>query len=233
MKTISVDDQREVLVLMQKMLSSIDPQGTHLTASGAEEAFQMMSDDVQVLFLDIEMPGINGIEIAGILQKKYPKLNIIFITGHPEYSLPAHSVFPSGFLTKPVDEKDIRHALEHLRYPIKKTEKPMRVRCTPFAVFVNDKPFHFKSHMTNELFAYLAYKNGALCPNGELLGLLWDGNLDKSGRLRQLIMDMRLSLEEEGVTNAVIKKYGRTGLNMELVQFEGDVNDILREFNWY
>ena len=128
---------------------------------------------------------------------------------------------------------DIRHALEHLRYPIKKTEKPMRVRCTPFAVFVNDKPFHFKSHMTNELFAYLAYKNGALCPNGELLGLLWDGNLDKSGRLRQLIMDMRLSLEEEGVTNAVIKKYGRTGLNMELVQFEGDVNDILREFNWY
>ena len=61
MITLSVDDQREVTRLMEKMLYSIDPEGTHLTANGMEEAFRLLSDRVQVIFLDIEMSGLNWI----------------------------------------------------------------------------------------------------------------------------------------------------------------------------
>lgn len=233
MITLSVDDQQEVLLLMQKMLTDIDPRGTHLTANNMDEAFGLLSDKVQIIFLDIEMPGLNGIEAARLLQKKYPYLNVIFVTGHPEYSLSAHDVFPSGFLTKPVDEQDIRRAISHLRFPVADAKRPLRIRCSPFTVFVNGIPFDFKSIKTSELFAYLVYKNGAFCSNGELLGVLWDGNNDKSGRLRQLIMDMRSSLEEAGVENVVLKKYGRTGIDMSLVSFDGKARDIISEFNWY
>lgn len=232
MITISVDDQPEVLVLMQKMLSAIDPQGTHLTADSMKEAFPLLTQEVQIIFLDIEMSGINGIEAADLLQKNYPKLNIIFVTGHPEYSLSAHEVFPSGFLTKPVDEQDLRRAISHLRFPIEQEPAALTVRCAPFALFVGDKPFDFKSSRTIELFAYLVYKNGAFVTNGELLAILWDGSTDKDSRLRKLIMDMRSCLNEIGAGNIVVKKYGRIGLDMKALRCIGDVKEIEAQFSW-
>ena len=232
MITLSVDAQREVLELMQKMLKDIDPQGTHMTAENMEEAFDLLSGQVQIIFLDIEMAGLNGIEAADLLQKKYPRLNVIFVTGHPEYGLSAHEVFPSGFLTKPVDENDIRRALSHLRYPVEQTTTTLTVRCAPFALFVGDKHFDFKSSRTIELFAYLVYKNGAFVTNGELLGILWDGNTDKDSRLRQLIMDMRSSLNEIGAGNIIVKKYGKIGLDMKALSCIGDLREIESQFNW-
>ena len=231
MITLSVDDQHEVLTLMQKMLTDIDPQGTHMTAAGMDEAFGLLSDKVQIIFLDIEMAGLNGIEAADLLQKKYPKLNVIFVTGHPEYSLSAHEVFPSGFLTKPVDEQDIRRVLSHLRYPIRQTTE-LTVRCSPFTLFVGDELFDFKSSRTIELFAYLVYKNGAFVTNGELLAILWDGSMEKDSRLRQLIMDMRSCLNRIGAGNIVVKKYGKIGLDMNALRCIGDLKEIETQFNW-
>lgn len=233
MITLSVDDQYEVTHLMKKMLTKIDPTGTHMTAANMDEAFALLSDEVQIIFLDIEMPGLSGIEAADFLQKRYKKLNVIFVTGHSEYSFQAHSVHPSGFLAKPVDEQDILRELKHLRFPIATAKSSLKVRCRPFGVFVRDKPFDFKSDRTIELFAYMVYKNGAFCTNGELLGVLWDGRTDKSGRLRQLIMDMRECLKEIGAEDIIIKKYGKIGLDIQLIDCEGDKNAISEEYSWF
>ena len=233
MVTLSVDDQQEVTDQMKKILEKIDPDGTHLTASDMDEAFRLMNDSVQVVFLDIEMPGMSGLEGAGLLQKQFEKLNIIFVTEHTEYALEAHSLHPSGFLAKPFDEQDIRRELLYLRFPIDIPKSPLRVQCCPFAVFAGDRPFDFKSDRTIELFAYLVYKNGAFCTNGEIIGVLWDGNADKNGRLRQLVMDMRECLAEVGAENIILKKYGKIGINTNLLKFIGDRNLISDEFNWF
>ena len=233
MITLSVDDQKEVTNLMKKMLTNIDPKGTHMTAANMDEAFRLLSDEVQIIFLDIEMPGLGGIEAADLLQKRYQKLNVVFVTGHPEYSFPAHGVHPSGFLAKPVDEQDILRELKHLRFPIEAVKSPLRVRCSPFAVFVGDKLFDFKSDRTIELFAYLVYRNGAFCTNGELLAVMWQGNTDKQGRLRQLIMDMRECLKGIGAEDVVIKKYGKVGLNIHALEIIGNISKIEHQFGWF
>lgn len=233
MITLSVDDQQEVTNLMKKMLTKIDPNGTHLTAANMDEAFSLLSDEVQIIFLDIEMPGISGLEAAELLQKRYKRLNVVFVTGHPEYSFPAHSVHPSGFLAKPVDEQDILREITHLRYPIEDVKSQIRVRCSPVAVFVGDKLLGFKSDRTVELFAYLVYRNGAICTNGELLGVLWEGDTDRNGRLRQLIMDMRDCFREIGAENIIIKKYGKIGINTDLIEIDGDTARIAEEYIWF
>ena len=71
MITLSVDDQQSVTDLMIYMLIKIDPNGTHMRASNMEQAMQLLSDDVQILFLDIEMPGTNGIDAVPMLKEKY------------------------------------------------------------------------------------------------------------------------------------------------------------------
>ena len=100
MVTLSIDDQEEITDLMHMMLTKIAPNGIHLTADNILQALELLEAyDVQIVFIDIEMPGINGLESARILNERYNDINIIFVTGHPEYSLEAFDVHPSGFLT--------------------------------------------------------------------------------------------------------------------------------------
>ena len=64
MITLSIDDQKAARELMSFMLNKIDPGGKHMTASDMDEAFELLSDEVQIVFLDIELPGMNGIQGA-------------------------------------------------------------------------------------------------------------------------------------------------------------------------
>lgn len=218
---------------MCRMLTRIDPQGTHLTAANVTQALEILRQYcVEIVFLDIEMPGINGIEAARRFTEITEELNIIFVTGHPEYSFEAYGVYPSGFLTKPVSEKDIQRELCHLRFPLHIKKSPLVVRCSPFALFVDGQPFSFSRDRTVELFAYLVYKQGAFCTNGELLGILWDGDPNKQGHLRQLVMDLRKCLEEIGAGQLIIKKYGRIGVDIGALQYDGDSETIPEEFRW-
>lgn len=232
MNTLSVDDQKAATDLMLFMLNRIDPNGTHRSASNMEEALALMNDDVQIIFLDIEMPGINGIDITPVLKEKYKKLNIIYITGHPEYIFDAVGMHPSGFLTKPVTEADIIRELSELRFPPESLKCPLRVQCSPFALFVGDKPFDFGRGRTIELFAYLIYKEGGFCTNGELLGILWGGDPDKQGHLRQLVLDLRKCLREIGAEHIIVKKYGKIGVDMKAVQYAGEPAKIAEEYCW-
>ncbi|MBR5090957.1 MAG: response regulator [Ruminiclostridium sp.] len=232
MTTLTVDDQPAVTELMKTMLTKIDHKGTHLTANDPYSAIEKVSPDTQVLFLDIEMPGVNGIDTAKEIQKRYPKLNIVFITGHPEYALQAHGLFPSGFLIKPIDEQDIITALRNLRYPIDMPKSPVSVSCSPFGVFVDSMPFDFRRDRTIELFAYLVYKNGTYCTSGELLGIMWDGNIEKDGHLRQLVKDMRDCLKEIGAETLVLKKYGKIAIDINAIEYSGELTDIAEQFGW-
>ncbi len=214
-------------------MTKIDPNGIHLTAYSVPQALEVLQRyHVSVVFLDIEMPGINGIEAAECFAELSTELNIIFVTGHPEYSFEAHGLHPSGFLTKPVSEEDIRHELDHLRFPQNLEKSPLVVQCTPFALFANGQPFAFSRDRTIELFAYLIYREGAFCTNGELLGVLWDGDPDKQGYLRQLVLDMRRGLMEIGAENVVIKKYGRLSADMRAICCKGDPSRIIEEYCW-
>ncbi len=178
------------------------------------------------------MSGINGLETAQEIQKRFPKLNIVFITGHPEYALQAHGLFPSGFLTKPIDELDIMTAIKNLRFPIDMPKSPVSVTCSPFGVFVDGEPFDFRRDRTIELFAFLVYKNGTYCTSGELLGILWDGSPDKDGHLRQLVKDMRDCLKDIGADTLILKKYGKIAIDIKAIDYTGNLPDIADEFGW-
>ena len=218
---------------MTFMLKKIDPQGTHIAANTVSEAMALLSDDVQIVFLDIEMPGINGIQLADRIRREYDALNIIFVTGYPEYSFEAYGVRPSGFLAKPVTEKDIERELRELRYPISKTTKPrLRVQCSPFAVFADDEPFKFERKKTMELFAYLVYKKGVYCTNGAMITALWSDDMGKQAYLRKLLGDMNECFKSAGIKDVITKKYGMACVNMNMIQCVGNPLNIIKEYRW-
>ena len=233
MITVFADDNENARIMMQRMLGKIDPDGTHYFTDNAIKALEIIDETkTDIVFLDIEMPGINGIEAANFISSRSPRTNIVFVTGHPEYARDALKVYCSGFIEKPFDEDDITDVLKHLRYPVEQKKK-LLVRCKGhFAVFLNGEQFIFKRKLTNELFAYLVYKNGAICTNGDLLGVLWDGDPNKSDFLRQLVKDMRDAFEKAGIPDIIIKRHGSIGLNTEAYALEGDAADLNEEFQW-
>ena len=61
------------------------------------------NNEVDIIFLDIDLKGLNGLSLASKIQRKYPRVVIIFITAHREYALEAFSVEAFNYLLKPID----------------------------------------------------------------------------------------------------------------------------------
>ena len=70
---------------------------------------------VEAAFLDIAMPGMNGLALAEKLREIRPDLVVIFLTGYEQYTLDALKVKADYYLTKPYNKQDITEALERAR----------------------------------------------------------------------------------------------------------------------
>ena len=67
-----------------------------------------------VLFLDIEMPAMDGITLAKKLRERSEDVFLVFLTGHVEYALEGYEVNALRYLTKPVKEDKLREVLKHV-----------------------------------------------------------------------------------------------------------------------
>lgn len=214
MRTLIVDDSKLASASLVKALSRVDPEASCELAYTARQAFEIMADkSFDVVFLDIEMPGINGLEVARRLRRHSSKTNVVFVTGYPEYALDAWRTQASAFLVKPVSDDDLRRALDQLRVPVGNEQHAgLYVQCFGnFEVFSNGAPVYFERQHTKELMAYLVDRQGALVTTGELLTVLWEGLPDTTSRrsqLRTLISDLRRTLERLGEPQVLVRRRG-------------------------
>lgn len=231
MRSLIVDDSRLAAASLARILARLDEGGVCETASSATEALECCDrDHVDVAFLDIEMPGVNGLDLALRLKVVSPETNVIFVTGYPEYALDAWETQASAFLVKPVDDAAVSKALAQLRVPLRpRQDVGLFVQCFGnFEVFYNGVPLPFERSHTRELFAYLIDRRGALVTNGELMAVLWEDLPDTSSRrsqLRTLISDLRRNLEQVGMPDALVRRRGGVALNLpvDLVDYYGYV----------
>jgi two-component system LytT family response regulator len=82
-------------------------------ASGDEVLARLSVDDVDLVVLDINMPGLSGIETVMQMAEERPYL--IFLTAHPEHALAAFEVGATDYLLKPVDDARLKKALDRAR----------------------------------------------------------------------------------------------------------------------
>ena len=81
--------------------------------------------DVELLVLDIEMPYNNGMNVASIIKKKYPKIEIIFCTGHSYFAADCYDFEPVDFITKPINEARITRAIERAQRKLRNNAKEL------------------------------------------------------------------------------------------------------------
>ncbi len=109
------DDQPIILQELQKLVSEYF-EGTEITSEivvfSEGEAMLARIDEVQIAFLDIEMPQMDGIELGRRIKEKNPECRIIMATGMRERFKEAFVIQAIRFVTKPFEKKEVWEALD-------------------------------------------------------------------------------------------------------------------------
>ena len=222
MYIIGADDRKAIVQMLEKMLAKIDPDGEHRFYTDPLKVIEDLDKPIEVAFLDVEMPSMDGITLAKKITARYPLCNIIFLTGFSEYMPSAFEIHASGYVLKPFSQKKIEEVLQHRRYRFPNLgDRPVKVQCFGnFEVFLNGETVKFKRSKSKELLAYLIDRKGALCTMDMLIGNLYpEAPLDSSekSKIRVYIADIISTFSQAGVDDIIIKHGGSFGVNSKLL----------------
>ena len=218
MKIIALDDEELALDGLMDAICACAPNAELHGFSYAEDVLVFLRDhSCDVAFLDVEMAGINGVELAEQLKLRNPDVNLIFATGFSSYQGNAFDLHASGYLMKPITAEKVKRELDNLRRPVLE-EKRIQVQCFgSFEVYLDGIPLEFKYHKTKELLAYLVDRKGALCTNGEIIAKLF-GDDNHNAYLRSLRKDLLDTLETAGCADVITQQRGKLGLVPEAIR---------------
>lgn len=238
MKILAVDDEYFALELMRRSLEEVAINSEIYLCKDASGALEVARENViDVAFLDIHLPEMNGIELASELKKLNSKINVVFATGFSEYMKAGIDLRMSGYLLKPVTPEAVKTELENLRNPVEwVSEKRVKILTFGnFDVFVDGAPLKFERKQSKEILAYLVDKRGTSATYPELAAMLWedeDYDRTKQKNLQVYIASLVKTLNGVGIKDLILKNRQGILLNTKAVDcdyykfLEGDTRAI-------
>jgi DNA-binding LytR/AlgR family response regulator len=115
-RALLVDDEAPARSELRYLLQAhpeVQVVGEAATAAEAIELTRRLAYDV--VFLDVEMPGVSGLETAPHIHDRREPPAIVFVTAHAEYAVDAFAVEAFDYLLKPVDPDRLARVVERLR----------------------------------------------------------------------------------------------------------------------
>ena len=219
MRIIAVDDEKIALDSLSSAIKAIVAEDEVISFRYPEDALEYAKDNFcDIAFLDIEMVGMSGVELAEKLKKYNSEINIVFCTGYGNYRDAAFELHASGYLMKPITPEKVKRELENLRRPIFEKKRLKVQTFGNFEVYIDGKPVAFKYRRTKELLAYLVDRVGAMCTVGEITGIIFEDEGGREDYFQKLRRDLLSTLEEVGCANAIVHKRGMLGVVVSEIQ---------------
>lgn len=191
MKVVLLDDEKLALNYLEHLLRKIADIEIIEKFIDPQVFFEfILHHEADVAFMDIQLPEINGIELAERILESKPELNIVFCTAYDEYAIKAFELNALDYLMKPV-------GIERLTVTLQRIQERLRAgavkavhfnKISPLNSTINMKMFqqamiesdenHFtllrwRTSKAQELFLYLLQNRGHLVRKSLLIELLW------------------------------------------------------------
>ncbi len=206
MMIFAIDDEPKALRVLCRCVEAAAP-GAGLrafdSAFAALDAIRFGGLFPDIVFSDIEMPGLSGLEFAVALKKASPDTRVVFVTAFSQYALDAFQVRAQGYIMKPLTTALVRRELDELPAEPKPAPNRLRVQCFGyFEVFWRGEPLRFARRRTKEFLAYLVDRRGAFCAMEDVISALWgdvDDMKNAKHRVRNYISDLRETLKGIGM----------------------------------
>ncbi|HUV76559.1 MAG TPA: response regulator [Desulfobacterales bacterium] len=126
-KVLLVDDEEDFVEMLSLRLQELGEK-VSIAYSGQEGLDTLVTTPIDVVILDIKMPGMDGIETLREIKKQFPLVEVIMLTGHgsTETAVEGMKLGAFDYLMKPADFGDLSTKLEGARN--RKDEQEERIR---------------------------------------------------------------------------------------------------------
>jgi DNA-binding LytR/AlgR family response regulator len=112
LRVLVVDDELPALDELAWLLRQEEAVGEVVAASDATEALRVLHDnDVDAVFLDVRMPGLDGLELARVLSRFAVPPGVVFVSAFDDHAVEAFELRAVDYLLKPVRPERLREAL--------------------------------------------------------------------------------------------------------------------------
>ena len=127
-RVLIADDEPGMRMILKKMLQK--EEGFKVcgeAGTGAETLAIFAREHPQVCFLDVEMPGMTGLECARTIQDTDPRTILIFATAHDDYMAEAFEVYAFDYMVKPFRLERVRQTLERIRQVLRQADSKVHL----------------------------------------------------------------------------------------------------------
>jgi len=180
MKAVCIDDEKLALDFMTHLLNKVDNVEVIDTFLQAKEGLAfILAETVDVVFLDIHMPEINGLQLAEKILEKKPHVDIVFVTAYNEYAVSAFDLNAIDYLMKPVKIDRLKKTIDRLekeqalKPAVEEKQNKLHIRLGNSVSFaLEDAPFEplkWRTAKARELFLYLLQNNDTFVHKGSLM----------------------------------------------------------------
>ncbi|MFZ5642928.1 MAG: response regulator [Bacillota bacterium] len=238
-RAVIVDDERPALEKLHKMLArqeGIEVAGTFTSSRQAIPAISRIKPNV--VFFDIEMPGISGLEATGQVLATDPNIDVVFVTAFNHYAVEAFELNALDYLLKPVAEERLQKTLSRIisrrGMAAVKGESGQLVRVFSLGKFElknnNSEPVSvsWRTEKTRELFAFFLHHRNSFVSRDRIIETIWPGLETEraTGRLHTSVYNLRKMLKQKAHVDALQYANNRYILKTENLYF--DVEEFLQ-----
>lgn len=249
MNFLVVDDEPLQLREIASVLRRLRPEAEIFPYTWPDEALESAkAHPMDVAFLDIQMGGMTGLELAVRLKKVKPDIHIIFVTGYADYAVDAFAMHATGYLLKPVTEEAVSRELTFV-YNSRPSEKRIQVKTFGgFDVYADGQPVRFRRAKAKELLAYLVDRRGSSVTTGEAYAALFEDAADTpSGKsyFRTILHELIAALKKAQAEEILVKGHNSFAVDPETFDcdyyrfLQGDPaavnafqNDYMQSYSW-
>jgi len=175
---------------------------------------ELPSIEFEVLFLEVKLKELSGLEVADIIKTERPHVSVVFITSHHEFALQAYEIGGLDYLLKPISHARLEKTVTRIEHEFsiqqmlqQATQTLLNVQCfDQFAVYSNKSLVAFKTEKTKELFAYFILHPNIPIHRDYLIEILWP-DLDyvrAKSNLHTALSYLRKTLNTIGYENCIV-----------------------------
>ncbi|MDZ7742440.1 MAG: LytTR family DNA-binding domain-containing protein [Bacteroidota bacterium] len=115
-KAVIIDDEDDAREILKKLLAAYpEIKVVNLSSNVAEARAAVIANEPDIVFLDIEMPGKSGLDLAREIRDQGIETDIIFTTAFNQHAIEAFKVAAFDYLLKPVDPDKLSETLKRFR----------------------------------------------------------------------------------------------------------------------
>jgi len=226
----AVDDEMHVLERFGRMVSEVkELELCGLFETGEQLLSYLKGHPLDAVFLDIEMSGINGLQISQQILDLNEDIDIIFVTAFNQYAVEAFELQAMDYILKPLTKERLAKTIRRLmksKRTVGHSGKPFIQCFGDFEVFLSEEALAWKNSKAKEILAFLVHKSGVPVNWEKIADAVWpDYDSEKAqANFHATTYLLRKRLAEAGISQ--ILENGRGNYRVVTDQVDCDLYQL-------